>query len=71
MGKLIIDNRTEISDFDALCLIQKVVSEGRISNGDRQYCYLTVFHLESGEYSVSTDLNKKSDRFMITHRKKK
>ena len=66
MGKLIIENRTlALSDYQCLAYVEKVIAEGRISNNDKQYCYLTAFNKVSGKIMVSTDLNKKSDRFII------
>ena len=66
MSKLIIENRTKgLSDYQCLAYVQEVIAQGRISNNDKQYCYLTAFKKVSGEIMVSTDLNKKSDRFII------
>ena len=66
MNKLIIDNRTELTDLEAVTLISKVINQGRISNDGKQYCYGTVITIEDKEYMIWTDLNKKSDRFVIT-----
>jgi len=65
VNKLIIDNRTDLSDFDALTLVINVVWDGRISNDGKQYCYLTSMPINEKQYVVSTDLNKRSDRFVI------
>ena len=65
MNKLIIDNRTDLSDFNALIAVINVVRDGRISNDGKQYCYLTSMPINEKQYVVSTDLNKKSDRFVI------
>lgn len=70
MNKLIIDNRTDLSDLDILIMIGKVIGSGRISNNDKQYCYGTAFKVDKEEYMVYTDLNKKSDRFIIIKNKK-
>lgn len=67
MSKFIIDNRTNLSDADAIDLISKVISDGRISNEGKQYCYATSFESKRlGKIMVWTALNKKSDRFIIT-----
>ena len=66
MNKLIIDNRTELTDLEAVTLVSKVIAQGRISNDGRQYCYATIAKVGDIEYSVYTDLNKQSDRFVIT-----
>ncbi len=65
MSKLIIDNQSDLSDWRVLYLVQQVINGGRVSNNDKQYCYLTSFKLREGIYIVATDLNKKSDRFVI------
>lgn len=68
MGKLIIDNRSEtLTDQDACRLVMRVIDGGRISNDGKQYCYLTSFSfgLTSQRHTVSTDLNKNSDRFIV------
>ena len=70
MNKLIIDNRTELTDFEAVNLVGRVIKKGRISNGGKQYCYGTGITIEDKEYMIWTDLNKKSDRFVITNSKK-
>lgn len=65
-NKLIIDNRTELSDLEALDLVRIVIKQGRISNDEKQYCYGTTISVNERFYGVWTDLNKKSDRFVIT-----
>jgi len=67
MNKLIIDNRTELTDLEAVTLVGRVIEQGRISNDEKQYCYGTGITIEGKEYMVWTDLNKKSDRFVITN----
>ena len=65
MNKLIINNQSDLDDLDALRLIELVVSEGRISNNGKQYCYATIAKVGGIEYAVYTDLNKMSDKFTI------
>ncbi len=67
MNKLIIDNRTELTDLDTIELVKVVVEGGRISNNDKQYCYLTSMNYKGKMYMVSANLNKKSERFVITN----
>jgi hypothetical protein len=45
--------------------VKRVMSAGRISNDDKQYCYLTAFNKNGDEYHIVTDLRKKSDSFII------
>jgi hypothetical protein len=66
MNKIIIDNRTELTDLETLCLVDIVIKQGRISNNGKQYCYVTVIKVEGIKYAIYTYLNKKSDRFVIT-----
>lgn len=61
-NKLIIQNDTNLSDLQALPYVIGVVGGGRISNDNKQYCYGTRF---KNGIMVYTDLNKKSDRFVI------
>jgi len=65
MNRIIIDNKSDLSDKECLELVGRVINQGRISNVGKQYCYLTVFLIGGFNYQVSTDLNKKSDRFLI------
>lgn len=70
MNKLIIDNRTELSDEQALSIAKTIVEQGRIS-GD-SYCLLTIVkptHLmkDAPWLDVLAWRNKKSDTFRIMH----
>lgn len=69
MGKIIIDNRTEISDELALKLVRRVVHDGRISKGGESYRLATSFPFADPkkEVLVYCDLNKRSDRFVIEY----
>jgi hypothetical protein len=63
MGKLIIENRTDMPDIEALWYVQEVMRDGRISNYGKQYCHATQFNNRS--VLVWTGLNKNSDRFVV------
>tara|TARA_Y100000758_G_C16051446_1_gene421749 strand:+ start:456 stop:674 length:219 start_codon:yes stop_codon:yes gene_type:complete len=68
MSKIIIENRCEfLPDETALELVQKVIQGGRVSNNNKQYCYLTRFNYgeNTQDFMVATDLNKKSDKFIV------
>ena len=66
MSKFIIENRTNISDIEVMEIISLIVEQGRVSSNNKQYSYITVVKSTAGaEYRVWTDLNKKSDRFVI------
>ena len=71
MSKIIVENRSKtLDDIDAFRLVLKVIKGGRVSNDNKQYCYLTSFNygVACQNYMVATDLNKKSDRFIVYDR---
>lgn len=65
MEKIIIKNESELPMTKVLNLVDEVMKMGRISNNNKQYCYLTVFEIEGLKYQIVTDLRKKSDVFTI------
>ncbi len=65
MNRIIINNKTDLSDIETLYFIRDVMSNGRISNNNKQYCYLTQYEYEGRTIQVATDLRKKSDSFTI------
>jgi len=67
MGKLIIENRTDMPDLEAMWYVMEVMRDGRVSDDGKQYCYATVWKLSG--IVVWTDLNKKSDRFVVEYTK--
>jgi hypothetical protein len=68
--KLILENRTDLPMKDFLKLAQEVVSAGRISNNDMQYCYVTSFTVDGKKYYIASDLNKKSDKLTLYYETK-
>ena len=64
--KIIIENKDGLSDKKALELVLSVIRQGRISNNNKQYCYVTSSKINHKTYVVTTSLNQKSDRFVIT-----
>jgi len=62
MGKLIIDNQTDLEMQRILDYVKNVIQAGRISNYGKQYCYLTKF---ADGINISAYLNPKSDRLVI------
>jgi len=65
MNRIIINNETDLSDEFALEITKQVVILGRISNNERQYCYLSTFKKDEGDYQISSSLTKKGDSFKI------
>lgn len=61
-NKIIIENRTELPLLKVMWYVEAVMKEGLISNDGKQYCYMTTFR---DGICVSTDLNKKSHRFVV------
>ena len=61
MSRIIIENRSSKTDEHVCRMVGNVISNGRISNDGKQYCYVTTF--ETG-LVIATDLNAKSDRFI-------
>lgn len=71
MSKIIIENKSEtLDDTDACRLVMRVIEGGRVSNNNKQYCYLTTFEygVTGCKHSVATDLNKQSDKFIVYDR---
>ncbi len=66
MSRLIINNISTLDDEMALRLVCRVIAGGKISNNEKQYCYLTTFSVEGQMFAVSTDVNKGSDKFTVT-----
>jgi hypothetical protein len=61
--RLIIENRTDLTMAEVMIYVEAVLSQGRISDDGKQYCYVSVFE----KYiTVSSFKNAKSDRLVIT-----
>ncbi len=65
MDKIIIQNDSDLSIIDCLRIVEAVVEQGRVSNNNRQYAYLTSFSVGEKCYHVVTDINKQSDKFTV------
>jgi hypothetical protein len=66
MSRIIIENRSEkITDAEAVSFASAVMALGRISNNGKQYCLLVVKTYRGDKIQISSDLNKRSDRFVI------
>ncbi len=63
--KIIIQNDSDLSMVECLCLVEKVIECGRVSNNETQYAYLTAFSVGDKNYHIVTDLNRYSDKFII------
>jgi len=65
MGKIIIDIKNGIGDYEALEAVKDVVACGRVSKNETLYCYHTEFH---NGIHVSTMLKRKgseTDKFVV------
>ena len=63
MGKIIVNNKSSVSDDDILLYVSVIVGQGRISNNGKQYCYLVAKKIAGVEVHIVSDLNAKSDKF--------
>lgn len=69
-NRIIVENRSSVSDVDAMMMVRSVMQDGRVSNDGRQYCYATVFTFTAEDgakrrVSVVAKQNKRSDRFVV------
>jgi hypothetical protein len=65
MGKIIIHNKSDLEDHVAVIYAARAISDGRQSNGGKQYRYLISFIDNNKNYFIASDLNKNSDKFTI------
>lgn len=65
MSKIIIDDRSSVGVIAAIDSVRRVVANGRISNNNKQYRYVSCFHSTEGVVYVLSRLNKQSDSFII------
>ena len=63
--KIHLDIRNNISPTVALECVRQVISEGKISNNGKSYCYATKFDTSEGEVFVAIRPYRKSDCFLI------
>jgi hypothetical protein len=63
--KLILENKSDLTTIEFIRLAQTVILMGRISNDNKQYCYMTSFIINGEEYHIVSDLNEKSDKLTI------
>jgi hypothetical protein len=67
--KIIIDNRSDLSDKKSLESVLEVVKLGKISGDGNKYCYLAIIEYNNKKYQVGYFENKKSIRFLILNSK--
>lgn len=65
MGKIIIQNESDLNIVEAIECVKDVINKGKISGAGTQYCYLTIFTIEGRTYDVYASRNGKSDKFKI------
>lgn len=63
MSKIIIHNRANLSDLEALLIVQEVVKTGKCSKSSKgpQYCFFTTFN--NDKIKVSSDKIKDKDTY--------
>jgi hypothetical protein len=63
--KFIIKNESNTDDISCMSLVISVMKEGRISNNNKQYCYVCVFD----NYVVFADVTRnKTDVFTVRNK---
>jgi len=66
MGKLIIKNQSEyFTDIEILGVVEVVMNQGRISDNNTSYCFMTRVLKQGRELSVSCRKNKCSDTIIV------
>lgn len=65
MSRIIVDIRDSISPSTALLLVERVVTEGRISNDGKIYCYATSFRVGKDEIMVAIRPYRKNNCFVV------
>lgn len=66
-SKIIIENRSQLNDIEALYKVVEIIQLGKISGSgeNKQYCYYTEHISNSISVGVSAFKNEKSDRFVL------
>ena len=59
--RLIINNRSHLSELEVLEVVKCVIEGGRISANNKQYCYVTIFNT----CRVITSRLKDGDSFTV------
>ena len=65
MSKIIIDNRVDFTDLQAIELVKEVIEGGKIRNSEEHDCYESDLMFNGVCYVVYSNLNKNSERFII------
>lgn len=65
MGRIIINNESELPDSDAVSLVLDVIKHGRVSNNSKQYCYATHVTIDGKKHNIISDVRRKSDSFTV------
>ena len=71
MKEIRIKYDDDISDKLASQLVWSVITQGKISNEGKSYCYATVFNVNGTEYNVVANDKTKSTMFYVTLRRTK
>lgn len=67
MEKIIIKNLSDLPINVAFALVLDVMEMGRVSKNNKQFCYLSIHTINGIEYSVNTELRRRSDVFIISN----
>ncbi len=66
-----IKTEADIPDNIVMKLISSVIAQGKISNGGKTYCYVSLFQYEGKTYRVETNDSTKSIMFYVFNEKEK
>jgi hypothetical protein len=64
-NRIIINNFTDIPDYEALVIVSKIIERGKISNDGKRYCYGARFTYSNNKGCVFCDENKQGYTFTI------
>lgn len=65
MSRIVINNKAEVTDLQAIELAKQVIEGGRISYDNTSYCACTEVQLNSKTYHVYAEKNFKEDKLTI------
>lgn len=66
MQRITIDIEPVVTTSMAVEMVRAVISQGRISDKGRSYCYATTFNVNGFEYVVECKKCAKSDKFLVS-----
>jgi len=69
LNKIIIHNKTSLTDSECLAFVDRVISKGKISGdidkGTEQYCYVSTFSYKRSKFVVVARRRKNTHTFKV------